>query len=236
MSKSLNNNFIKLNKDIITEYSGKEILVLWYIHNHYVSINNQCSFYLKDLISTCTYSPHYNKTNKEFIEVLNKLQEQNIISIDQDIHNKKLIILRYKYDDKNKTYFNNIRNFVLCYSDEVERILFAKENNDIQCKVDILLQVFYYLKSFTYEINNLRYCYPSISRIAKDLKISRTTVQKSIDDLTNLNLIFKYNFKAYYDKNNTKYIVPNIYAFEPYDDRKLQIDYASRQKNLKCWC
>ena len=52
----------------------------------------------------------------------------------------------------------------------------------------------------------------------------------------NGSLIFKYNFKAYYDKNNTKYIVPNIYAFEPYDDRKLQIDYALRQKNFKCWC
>lgn len=227
-------NFIKLDKKHITEYSGKEILILWYIHNNYISLINKCSFKLSDLIIACGYSPYHNKTNQEFIETLNKLIKKNIIETRSPIDSKNILYFNYVVTD-NKSFFDNLNSFICCNSSEIQTFIHAKENKILTCKLDIVIQLYYYLKSFIYELNEFKFCYPSVSLICKNLKSSNKTIIKALKDLETLNFIYKYQFGTYENTDGKIIFVPNIYAFEHYDNIELQRQFTAKLIKFKKW-
>lgn len=233
-------NFIKIDKEFYINLSSKEILVLLYLYNKCLTLEN-FSFILKDLITYYGYKPNprKNQINQLFVEALNKLIEKQIIYLDTGyIRNiNQLITGGFKKNDKGSTYFDTLDQFIKCYSSEIQKIYLGTLRNLNTCYPENTIQVYLYLKKFLYYINSFKYSYPSLNTISKDLKISKPTILKALNDLEKFELIYKKNIGSYINRNGNIVICNNFYCFENYDIKDLRKNFEiSLKNNFVKWC
>lgn len=232
--------FIKIDKDFYTKLSSKEILILLYLYNKCLVLDN-FSFTLKDLITYYGYKPNSrkNQINQLFVEAINKLVEKNIIYLNSEsIKNiNQLIIGEFKKDSNGFIYFDKLEQYIQCYSSEIQKLSSARLLNINTCTFEKTLQVYLYLKKFLYKVNSFKYSYPSLNRMSKDLNISKPTILKALKDLENLKMIYIKNIGSYIDKSGRIIICNNFYCFKNYDINELKQNFiSSLNGNFEKWC
>lgn len=213
-------NYIKLSNNLfygedslfklVKEYN---ILNIMYYISSNLNNKNIVHFTLENLIIESNLKPnnHKGKTNTIFINILQKLQNNNFIdvleynkSLNFDTCNRKintykpkeLIICRLNIDLSNK--------FTICTDKEYHNIMFYKENNINNTK---LLYYYLYLKSRTYrKVNDTdtrpEVCFPTFELISKDIGLTDISIVKYNDILVKLEMIKIANPGLWYNASD----------------------------------
>ena len=179
-----------------------------------------------------------NQINELFIEAITKLVNKNIIYLTSNsITNINQLITGGFYKDKEeKTYFDKLESFIICFSSEIYKISVGVLHNVTTCSsFEKIFQVYLYLKKFLNSINPMQYSYPSLNTISKDLNISKPTVLKALNDLEKLQLIYKKNVGTYMDKQGRIFTCNNLYCFENYSIEELKQDVSHSLHNFDKW-
>lgn len=230
-------NFIKIDKEFYNTLSSKEILVLLYLYNKSLTLEN-FNFTLKDLIYYYGYKPNSrkNQINQLFIKAINNLIDKHIIFIDNlNIKNiNQLITGGFVKDSEGYTYFDKQEKFIICYSSEINILSKAVKNVTVS-SFEKLIQVYLYLKKFPNWNNQMFYAFPSLNTMVNDLHISKPTILKTLIDLQTIGLIYKKNIGSYIDKNGRIFNFNNIYCFKDYTIEELKQDISHSLYNFCKW-
>lgn len=232
-------NFIKVDKEFYNNLSSKEILILLYLYNKSLTLE-QFKFTLKDLITYYGYKTNSrkNQINEHFVEAIDNLIKKDIIYlISPPIKNiNQIIIGGFNKNHKEKTYFDTLDEFIMCFSSEIYKISLGVLNNITTCRsFEKIIQVYLYLKKFLNSNNPMQYSYPSLNTMSQDLNISKPTILKILNDLEKLKMIYKKNIGNYIDKKGRIFTCNNLYCFENYNIEELKQDFSHSIYNFYKW-
>ena len=231
-------NFIKIDKEFYNKLSSKEILVLLYLYNKCLSLKN-FNFTLKDLILSYGYklNSRKNQVNQLFIQAIQGLIDKDIIFLTSpQIKNvNQFISGGFKHDNKEHTYFDNLDQFIICYTSEMQILSTAYMENLMTCSLEKTIQVYLYLKKFANLANPMKYSRPSLNKIIKDLNISKPTILKALNDLETIGLIYKKSVGNYKTKHGKTCICNNVYCFENYSISEIKQDLTQSLYDFDRW-
>lgn len=191
-------NFIMLpnnliwNKEntMIEKYGEKVSYVLSYLDSN-VNRLDKCTFSIEDIILSCgiAVKTGKGKSIEQFKELLLQLQEDGIITntnieIEKaKIHDYISCDLKIPFEQKEE---NNV-NFFMIERDKFINIITSDTKSD-KCN---LLNTYYYIMA---RINRkFGFFYDTQEIMASDLGLSKTTLNKYIDELKNLGVIYYDN-------------------------------------------
>ena len=187
----LPNNLVwKDEKTMIKEYGEKVSYVLSYLDSN-VTRENRCVFSIEDMITKCGIIPRTGKGNSidKFKNLLRKLEDNKIITnINVDIgevKTKDFISCNFdmpieKQEEKHISFFKINRS-------DYDKVISSEGSSD-KCN---LLNTYYYIMA---RINRrLGFFYDTQEIMASDLGLSKTTLNKYIDELKTLGVIYYDN-------------------------------------------
>ena len=235
---NVKDNFIKIDKEFYNNLTSKEILVLLYLYNKSLNLE-YFNFTLKDLITSYGYklNSRKNQVNQLFIQAILNLVDKNIIYLTSSpIKNiNQLISGCFCKDQKGRTYFDNLDQFIVCYTSEIQKLCVASVKNITTCSLEKIIQVYLYLKKFIYTIKQMHYCYPSLNKIVTDLNISKPTIIKALNDLETLGLIHKITMGNYINKQGKTCVCTNVYCFKDYSIDEIKQDVSLSLYDFYKW-
>ena len=211
-----NDNFIKINKNII-KHDSKYIMLYIYLY-FCVDKMNRCKFTLGELIKESGYisKSGKGKSNDIFKNLLLKIHEDGIIdSIDLNnintIDTTTEILCNY-----NEIYYSN-ENYINFPINLYKKILNIKSKK----KIDYLK---FSLYIFSHMGVNITYAYIPFERIQKEINFSKGKLVTIVDEMKKCGLLFSDNIGLYKTKNGTVKYSTNIYSFD-----KLSMDIGLLQ-------
>ena len=192
-------------------------LVLAYLRKNVTSLG-RINLTIDDMVSDCGYVPdsHPNKTNDSFKNLLQNLIDGKYLACNCDItkvNRNKMFTLELTSDKEHNLFYSDT-SFVLLSIAEFDKITKCKS----KINKAVLLAVYLSIKQYitidgTVPDSYSKVAYPSKYGIQKRLGISsKTTVEKAIQKLVELHMLYEYVGGYYLDSQDLFEPTNNGYA------------------------
>lgn len=216
-SKKITISFLKAELKLHSGINNlKHFLVVCYLRKH-TTVMGEINTNMKMLIKGCGYSTTTKNSlmMDSFKNILLELIDRDFISSESDIVKLKPTEVFTINLSKSKNIFGVTKDFVLTSVHDFDTIVQSKTKSNKA----IIMGVYLSIKQYIYHnsvVDTGRVAFPSKSTICKNVGVSLDTVEKAIEDLVELRLLYKRT-GLYIQKNNEDNIlIParNIFALE----------------------
>lgn len=222
-------SFIMFDKKFITEKQTKNrlLLIMAYLKTN-SALNGSVGISINMLVQNIGYVPNTrkNRINDKVISSIKWLRDKNYISIETEFEVDKESKIRKSKEfnrlrssdcfiihiNNESQFFNPQKNYVILTETEFVTLVQYPTVLDRQDLLNVYLNI---KKFINFGGDSDKLCYPSHITLCRDCKISSTgSMNKLIDELIAIGLVYKYNSGQYKDANGNTRSVNNFYALE----------------------
>lgn len=217
------------DKKLITEKQTKNrlLLIMAYLKIN-SALNGSIGISINMLVQNIGYIPNTrkNRINDKVISSIKWLEDKKYILIETELEiDKESKIRKCKEFDKLRSsdcfiihinnespFFNPQKNYVILNETEFVTLVQYPTVLDRQDLLNVYLNI---KKFINFSSDSDKLCYPSHTTLCRDCKISSTgSMNKLIDELVAMGLLYKYNAGKYEDTNGNTKFANNFYALE----------------------
>lgn len=233
--------YFKIKKDFFkTMDNPKELLVLYYL---FIQENKEgcIIFSIKDLIEYWGYKPKRNedKINQIFKTILAKFKENNIIVTNTNFENipiSQKIYAMFSFDNNTVWYLKEKSSFVTLSIKELNTLRQYIHNQNEKIQIEKILFLYLIIKShMNFSPQNISYCFPTIETLKNICELSKTTVNKYINILTDCNMIYTYSIGNFINIYGQIIPIPKLYTLNNIDLKTLKNNLSVQLHNFKEW-